>query len=777
MRKIFNITLAALALVTLSVACSKVDPVNDTPTEKVMTIAATLSDAATRVTFDPVYGSDFKPTAMRHTWQIGDKLRITDASDPTKTADFDLVDGAGTATGKFQGTGFEAASYNVEAIPVGTFNSGFSQTQAKDGSTDHLKYVAAATGVTDLTAITLAETTGIIGFIAKLPAGVAGTVSALLIDTKIMGYPITVTINLTQQVDTDADDVLKVYANAPAGFAIPADSEVFLRFKSTNPNHAVYTRYQKFTSTISPVAGKFNYIKMNCVHIDQFAGANDNGMEASPYLIADKYQMQAMHSLMPEGVTTHFRLISDIDLGNETWTPLNIGEGFKRGIGFDGNGHTISNLTVGSSQAYPSFFGVVNGTVKNVVFDGADITGGNNVAGVLAGYVGSASASIPGDILDITVKNSKVTGSKRGLGGVAGMVSKVSGTIENCHVIDTKVTSESDRVGGLFGQTEKGILVKDSSAENVTVSGTINIGGLVGVGYGDFTKCTSSGSISSTNTTTNLDIGLGGLVGYFENGTISKCNSSVTIDQTTNGRDIGGLIGKMLIAKVEKSYATGNVSGIQRNVGGLIGLITNNGSATSVVSDCYATGGVKANAYSGGLLGLFEKGSATVSNCYSTSEVEGSGFAMGGLIGVVGAASIEMKNSAAWNGSVKAGNIGNANWSSGAVVGVTFPTCTMTGNYRNPSMKLTAYWGTEVGYAVQLISDYSHADVSSTTPLTDYTGAQMTDVSTASGQPHHPIYPYQGHVDTGRTLSQLASAMLGWSSDVWDFSGELPKLK
>ena len=233
----------------------------------------------------------------------------------------------------------------------------------------------------------------------------------------------------------------------------------------------------------------------------------------------------------------------------------------------------------------------------------------------------------------------------------------------------------------------------------------------------------------------------------------------------------------MLIAKVEKSYATGNVSGIQRNVGGLIGLITNNGSADSVVSDCYATGSVHANAYSGGLLGLFEKGNASITNCYSTSEVEGIGFAMGGLIGVVPAATLEMKNSAAWNGSVKAGNIGDANWSSAAVVGVTFPTCTMTGNYRNPSMKLTAYWGTEEGYTVQLTPDYNHADVSSTTPLTDSTGAQMTDVSTANGQPHYPHYPYQGRVEAGKTLSQLASTTLGWSSDVWDFSGELPKLK
>ena len=317
MRKIFNITLAAIALVTLSAACSKVEPVDETPSVKVMTIQATISDAATRVTFDPAYGSDFKPTAMAHTWQTGDKLRITDAADPTKTADFDLIDGAGTATGKFQGSGFEAASYNVEAVPVGTFATGFTQTQAKDGATDHLKFVATATGVTDLSAVALTETSGMIGFIAKLPAGVAGTVSSLQIDTKISGFPITVTINLTAQEDADADDVLKVYANAPTGFAIPAGSEVFLRFNTTNADHTVYTRYQKFESAIVPAAGKFNYVKMNCSHIDQYAGAEDDGMEENPYLIADKYQLMAMKDLVEEDNTVYFQLMADVDLSGE----------------------------------------------------------------------------------------------------------------------------------------------------------------------------------------------------------------------------------------------------------------------------------------------------------------------------------------------------------------------------------------------------------------------------------------------------------------------------
>ena len=102
-------------------------------------------------------------------------------------------------------------------------------------------------------------------------------------------------------------------------------------------------------------------------------------------------------------------------------------------------------------------------------------------------------------------------------------------------------------------------------------------------------------------------------------------------------------------------------------------------------------------------------------------------------------------------------------------MGVAFPKCTLTDNYRNPSMDLTAYW-------VPDMATYQHANVSSTHALVDSTGTEMADASNASGQAHYPQYPYHGKVETGKTLSQLASTTLGWSSEIWDFSGDVPAL-
>ena len=144
------------------------------------------------------------------------------------------------------------------------------------------------------------------------------------------------------------------------------------------------------------------------------------------------------------------------------------------------------------------------------------------------------------------------------------------------------------------------------------------------------------------------------------------------------------------------------------------------------------------------------------------------------FIGVIGGAGFIMSKSAAWNTSVVPTSYGSGNWSSGSVAAVTFPTCTLTDNYRNPAMSLTAWWVPD--------ADYSHPDVSSSTPLVvkDIATGELrptTATGTGSGNDNYPQFAYHGKVEAGKTLSQLASMTLGWSSYVWDFTGDLPTLK
>ena len=689
MRKIFNITLAAIALVSLSAACSKVDPVNDNPAEKVMTIQATLSDAATRVTFDPSFDSSFKPTKMAHTWQAGDKLRITDASDPTKTAEFELIDGAGTATGKFVGTGFEAASYNVEAVPVGTFNSTLSQTQLEDGNTEHLKYVATATGVTDLGFITLAETSGIIGLIAKLPAGVAGTITSVELATTLYNTPITVTINLTKQEDVDSDDVLKVYANAPSGFAIPA-GEVFLRFNSENPNHTVYTRYQKFTTALTPEAGKFNYIKMNCAHIDQYAGAEDDGMEEHPYLIADKYQLMAMKDLVEEDNTVYFRMMADVDLAGESWEPFNYADPYTKAVNFEGNGHKILNLK-SEFASYPSFAGVVVGDIKNVTFVNPVIVSGVAHAGVVGGYIGTGNNI--GNCTGVIVENATVSGTGaptkgRSFGGFGGILG-AAGTIKDCHVkgttsIKQTFTSTGSNAAGFIGNITAAATIEGcTAAADISNEASYYTAGFIGtVGSAVPAVIKSSaylgGNITASRSNNNNPVGgfigritqnagvtiedcyvdgakidapvcgrIGGFVGESSNGnTITSCyvkNSTVS-----GGMNTAGFVG-VLYSTTEKCYVESTtVKANKAQCGGFAAY-----PEVATITDCYTKANVEGGGYDsvGGFIGISKK-EVVVRNCYENGTVSGTGTGVGAFIGTVSLAPTSITKCVAWNGSL-----------------------------------------------------------------------------------------------------------------------------
>ena len=689
MRKIFNITLAAIALVSLSAACSKVDPVNDNPAEKVMTIEATLSDAASRVTFDPTFDSSFKPTKMAHTWQEGDKLRITDASDPTKTAEFDLIDGDGTATGKFVGTGFEAASYNVEAVPVGTFNSTLSQTQLEDGNTEHLKYVATATGVTDLGSITLAETSGIIGLIAKLPAGVAGTITSVELATTLYNTPITVTINLTKQEDVDSDDVLKVYANAPSGFAIPA-GEVFLRFNSENPNHTVYTRYQKFTTALTPEAGKFNYIKMNCAHIDQYAGAEDDGMEEHPYLIADKYQLMAMKDLVEEDNTVYFRMMADVDLAGESWEPFNYADPYTKAVNFEGNGHKILNLK-SEFASYPSFAGVVVGDIKNVTFVNPVIVSGVAHAGVVGGYIGTGNNI--GNCTGVIVENATVSGTGaptkgRSFGGFGGILG-AAGTIKDCHVkgttsIKQTFTSTGSNAAGFIGNITAAATIEGcTAAADISNEASYYTAGFIGtVGSAVPAVIKSSaylgGNITASRSNNNNPVGgfigritqnagvtiedcyvdgakidapvcgrIGGFVGESSNGnTITSCyvkNSTVS-----GGMNTAGFVG-VLYSTTEKCYVESTtVKANKAQCGGFAAY-----PEVATITDCYTKANVEGGGYDsvGGFIGISKK-EVVVRNCYENGTVSGTGTGVGAFIGTVSLAPTSITKCVAWNGSL-----------------------------------------------------------------------------------------------------------------------------
>jgi len=185
---------------------------------------------------------------------------------------------------------------------------------------------------------------------------------------------------------------------------------------------------------------------------------------------------------------------------------------------------------------------------------------------------------------------------------------------------------------GLFGQLASGGKITQVGVENLNITGTRCVGGLVGLSRGTVSHCDATGSVTGSSTsseTGGYDEYVGGLVGCNNQGTIS--NSYFT-GSVSGHSYVGGLVGYSR-GDVSNSHFTGSVVGEER-VGGLVGY-----NIAGTVSNCYSTGNVTGHQSVGGLVGTQMLG--TVSNCYFTGNVGGYyaewgdlvGWAVGGLVG------------------------------------------------------------------------------------------------------------------------------------------------
>ncbi len=123
---------------------------------------------------------------------------------------------------------------------------------------------------------------------------------------------------------------------------------------------------------------------------------------------------------------------------------------------------------------------------------------------------------------------------------------------------------------------------------------------------------------------TSNDDYVAALVGYMEDGTVTDCSSTGTID----GDDyVGGLIGQMVAGTVSGCYSTCDVTALDDYAGGLIGYIT-----AGAISECYATGDVVGDDFIGGFTGYTQAGATTIDDCYARGDATGD-FGVGGFIG------------------------------------------------------------------------------------------------------------------------------------------------
>ena len=194
-------------------------------------------------------------------------------------------------------------------------------------------------------------------------------------------------------------------------------------------------------------------------------------------------------------------LTNNIDLTGIDWTPIGKDDNKAYTGTFDGNGKTITGLTVTGSNRYTGLFGFIKGTVKNVVLTEVNITSGTFV------------------------------------GGVAGW--SFGGNIENCSVSGSVSGSSGSDVGGVVGYQQVGSITGCSSS--ATVKGTERAGGVVGVTNGGttpLTACYATGNVTVENDGTS-NAWAGGIVGMNGTGTLIACYAAGNV----SGNIVGGAVG------------------------------------------------------------------------------------------------------------------------------------------------------------------------------------------------------------------------------------------
>ena len=214
-----------------------------------------------------------------------------------------------------------------------------------------------------------------------------------------------------------------------------------------------------------------------------------DGSPENPYRIDTPNDLNDIGNHV-EDFNKHFVMVNDINLAAYTGTQFNIiGPNATlpfSGV-FDGNGHTVSNLTWSSTgKDCIGMFGYagMGGYVKNLGVADANIDAGTGYyVAVLVGF--DHQAVITGCL---------TTG--RAVGG--------------------------SYVGGAVGYLGGGILRNSSSS--VTLSGDYFVAGLVGQGYGAISTCQSGGSVFGSGDY------IGGLVGETSDGTIANGYPLAVVD-------------------------------------------------------------------------------------------------------------------------------------------------------------------------------------------------------------------------------------------------------
>ena len=400
----------------------------------------------------------------------------------------------------------------------------------------------------------------------------------------------------------------------------------------------------------------------------------EDGTEAYPYLIETLEDLVAVREKASLETPTYFRLENDIDMASvENWIPVNWDADFARQIHFDGNGKTISNFAPKSWNdvnidgepvvaSYPSLFGVLYGSCKDLTITNAVIADAVSSAGILAGYVGTTDK--PATVTNVSVQGT-VTAAINRVGGLAGVA--VSSTFTNCSA-DVAVTTTSTDAGGFVGYVQGTSTFTNCNVKVALVSKAIEkcrCGGFIGWNRATETTIENchvleGSTINDESTRAEAKItSFGGFIGFADSDaeatklTVKNCSAKINV----NSRDFAqvnstfiGTIGYNPEILIENCSAEGDViagPNPQNYAGGAIARAQMSGLEGTIagkvtINNFSYKGNIAGRAGVGGLVGAVDNGELTITNSSVEGTVTNFQNNIGGILGLSTATSVKI---------------------------------------------------------------------------------------------------------------------------------------
>ena len=332
---------------------------------------------------------------------------------------------------------------------------------------------------------------------------------------------------------------------------------------------------------------------------------------------------------------------------------------------FNGNNYKINNLYINNTQEYEyqGLFGLIsNGTVSNLGIGGTIHTKVTSDIGSIAGRINSvtinncysdsiitsATEAYSGGGLvgwsrgTSTIENSHNIGDITNSNNTGGLVGGNNGTltINNSYNTGTVTNNLGHNAGGLIGRdnndTSKTVIKNSYNrgeviSTNQAINGINSVGGIIGRVYGELeinNVFNESKVSSSVITSTDIQISVGGIIGYSYAGNII-ISKSLNSGEITGGLRTGGIIGMIsegniiineTINKENISTLTDDLSGVYTvSAGGIIGY---NNKSKSIILNSYNSGNIESIRRCAGIIGYTNFGASTmIINSYNIGDV------------------------------------------------------------------------------------------------------------------------------------------------------------